>query len=63
MKIQYIQPQIEVLKVLGKEAVMDPSINDGSVGTGGSAGNGGDKDSKRREDAFDEKEVTFGNIW
>ena len=63
MKIQYIQPQIEVLKVLGKEAVMDPSLVDGSVATGASAGNGGDQDSKRREDAFNEKEITYGNIW
>ena len=63
MKIQYIQPQIEILKVLGKEVVMQPSLHDGSIGTGGSAGNGGELDSKSREDYFEEKEITYGNIW
>ncbi len=63
MKIQYIQPQIEILKVLGKEVVMQPSLHDGSNATGGSAGNGGTNDTKSRDDFFEEKEITYGNIW
>lgn len=63
MKIQYIQPQIVILKVLGKDAIMDPSLIDGSKGTGAGAGNGGELDSKSREDYFEEKEITYGNIW
>lgn len=63
MKIQYIQPQIEVLKVLGKEAVMDPSLIDGSQGSSVDAGNGGGRDAKERVDAFEDKDITYGNIW
>ncbi len=63
MKARYIQPEIDILKVYGKEAVMDPSLHDVSVGAGASAGNGGGRDVKMRDDAFDEKDITYGNIW
>ena len=63
MKIQYIQPQIEILKVFGKDAVMDTSLSGVSNGTDASAGDGGSNDSKSREDFFEEKEITYGNIW
>ncbi len=42
---------------------MQPSLHDGSNATGGSAGNGGTNDTKSRDDYFEEKEITYGNIW
>ena len=64
MKAEYIQPEISVLKVCGKEFLMD---NIGVV-TGSKAGkiNDGkwdDSDAKERGTDFNEKEITYGNIW
>ena len=64
MKVKYIQPEISVLKVYGKEFLMD----DIGVVTGSKAGvidNGqwGDDGTKGRGTNFDEKEITYGNIW
>lgn len=64
MKAEYIQPNISVLTVYGKEVVMQSGVVTGSKGSTNESGNGhwGD-DTKGRGSEFDEKEVTFGNIW
>ena len=63
MKVKYIQPEISILKVYGKEFIMD-SIG---VVTGSKAGiiedgKWGDDGVKQREN-LEEKEITYGNIW
>lgn len=64
MKVKYIQPEISVLKVCGKEFLMEEI----GVVTGSKAGiiNDGkweDEGSKGRGMDFEEKEITYGNIW
>ena len=65
MKAEYIQPEISVLTVYGKEVVMQSGVVAGSQGTTAGQGNGEwDDDTKSRGTEFDEKEgPTFGNIW
>ena len=63
MKAEYIQPEISILKVCGKEFLMDEiGVVQGSKAGVIEDGQWGD-DTKGRGSEFDEKEVTFGNIW
>jgi hypothetical protein len=68
MKVKYIQPEINILRVYGKDFIMQTEVVNGSKGTTSESGNGGsgegywDDDVKRR-DAFDDKDITYGNIW
>ena len=63
MKAEYIQPEISILKVCGKEFLMEEI----GVVTGSKAGQiedgKWDDEAKGRGTRFEEKEVTYGNIW
>lgn len=62
MKAEYIQPEISILKVCGKEFLLEEI----GVVTGSKAGvieDGKWDDAKERGMDFEEKEITYGNIW
>lgn len=64
MKVKYIQPEISIFKVCGKEFLMEEI----GVATGSKAGviedgKWHDEDAKDRGLEFEEKEITYGNIW
>ena len=65
MKTEYIQPEISIMTVCGKEVVMqNQGVIAGSKGTPASGGNGEEPDdAKGRGMDFEEKEITYGNIW
>ncbi len=68
MKEYYIQPEISILSVYGKDFIMQTEVVGGSKGTTGNAGDGGsgdgywdDEEAKRRDGITDD--FTYGNIW
>ena len=65
MKKEYIQPEISILTVYGKEVVMQSGVVGGSKESTNESGNGqwGDGGAKERGMDFEEKEFTYGNIW
>lgn len=65
MKAEYIQPEISLLNVYGKEFIMQTGVVTGSKGSNNESGNGGwgDDGAKERGMDFEEKEITYGNIW
>ena len=64
MKAEYIQPVISVLKVYGKEFIMQNEVVVGSKGTPASSGDGDEPDdTKSRGMSFDDKDINYGNIW
>ena len=65
MKTDYIQPKISLLTIYGKEFVMQTGVVDVSKGSTNESGNGqwGDGGAKDRGMDFEEKEITYGNIW
>jgi hypothetical protein len=66
MKVKYIQPEISIFTVYGKEFIMEDNmaVVNGSKGTTAGQGNGQwEDDETKRRDAFDDKDITYGNIW
>lgn len=64
MKVKYIQPEISVLKVCGKEFLMqDIGVVTGSKAGSIDNGQWPDEGAKDRGTDFEEKEITYGNIW
>ena len=64
MKVKYIQPEISIFKVCGKEFLMDeigvaPASQAGVI----QDGKWEDGGVKERDMDFEEKEITYGNIW
>ena len=66
MKAEYTQPETSILTVCGKEFIMqEQGVIAGSKGSTNEQGNGQwpDGGTKERGMDFEEKEITYGNIW